>query len=121
MSNLEQKIYDLENELQQHEVRKSTERLAELISDDFLEFGSAGLSYTKKDVLTNLPTAGEIKFKMMDFRINVLSEGIVQSLFKTEKVNLENGKTSYSLRSSIWRKEGDKWVMIFHQGTPEAK
>ncbi|PZP78368.1 MAG: DUF4440 domain-containing protein, partial [Stenotrophomonas maltophilia] len=25
------------------------------------------------------------------------------------------------LRSSLWRRHGDGWRMVFHQGTPEAQ
>lgn len=111
-------IFELENKLQQPEVRKSVAMLDELISDDLVEFGSSGKVYSKSDVLNNLPTAQEIKFTMTDFRINILSDDIVQALFKTEKEDVQTGKKARSLRSSLWRNEGGKWKMIFHQGTP---
>ncbi len=119
---LEKVIWTLENELQQPEVRKSVERLNDLISDSLVEFGSTGEVFGKKDVLVNLPASPEIRFKMTDFSINILSSDLIQSLYRTEKINAQNGKTTYSLRSSIWRKGSDnKWQMIFHQGTPENK
>jgi len=94
------------------------EQLNDLISDDLIEFGSSGLVYTKQDVLGNLPASSEIKFVMTDFKINILSADIVQSTFKTEKTDIETGKISRSLRSSLWRNANGKWRMIFHQGTP---
>lgn len=115
---IKDKIFELENRLQQPDVRRSPELLNDLISEDLTEFGSSGQMYTKNDVLVNLPSSPEIKFIMSDFRINVLSDNVVQSLFKTEKTNLENGKVSKSLRCSVWRNENGKWRMIFHQGTP---
>jgi hypothetical protein len=48
-------IFELENKLQQPDVRKSVEQLNELVSEDLIEFGSSGQVYTKKDVLNNLP------------------------------------------------------------------
>ena len=74
-------IFELENKLQKPEVRKSVEILDELISDDLVEFGSSGQVYSKNDVLKNLSASSEIKFTMTDFRINVLSADIIQSLF----------------------------------------
>ena len=118
MENLKEIIFKLENKLQQPDVRKSVEQLEDLISDDFIEFGSSGQIYTKKDVLNNLPISPEIKFIMTDFRINILSSDIVQSLFKTEKNNQQTGSTTRSIRSSLWRNEKGKWKMQFHQGTP---
>ena len=118
MDEIRETIFKLETELQQPHTRRSRERLSELISDDFIEFGSSGEVYAKSDVLVNLPSSAEIKFTMTDFRINTLSPGFVQSLFKTEKTNTETGKTTHSLRSSIWKNENGKWKMVFHQGTP---
>jgi ribonuclease HI len=36
--------------------------------------------------------------------------------YRVERV--EDGSTT--LRSSIWAREGDRWRMRFHQGTPAA-
>lgn len=118
MENLEDIIFKLENKLQQPGIRKSVEQLEELISDDLIEFGSSGQIYTKKDVLNNLPVSPEIKFIMTDFRIKILSSDIIQSLFKTEKINQQTGITTHSVRSSLWRNEKGKWKMLFHQGIP---
>lgn len=111
-------IFELENRLQQPDVRMSLEKLNDLISDDFIEFGSSGAVYTKGDVLKNLPASPEIRFVMTDFKIKILSSDIVQSTFKTEKTDIQTGKVTKSLRSSLWRNEGSKWRMLFHQGTP---
>lgn len=111
-------IFELENKLQQPDVRRSTGMLDEIISDDLVEFGSSGQVYSKSDVLKNLPASSEIKFTMTDFRINIISTDVVQSLFQTEKVDVQTSKTTKSLRSSLWKNEGGKWRMIFHQGTP---
>jgi hypothetical protein len=115
--NLKEIIFSLESEFQKPEVRKSAEKLGELISDDFCEITSSGLVTSKKDCLVNLPKASEIKFVMTGFRINVLSLDMIQTFFKTEKTVVETGKVSYSMRSSIWKNENGKWRMIFHQGT----
>ena len=118
MENLEDIIFKLENKLQQPDVRKSVEQLKELISDDLIEFGSSGQIYTKQDVLNNLPASPEIKFMMTDFRIKILGSDIIQSLFKTKKINQQTGSITCSVRSSLWRNEKGKWKMLFHQGTP---
>ena len=116
--NLEEIIFNLETEFQQPEVRRSTQRLSELISDDFREITSSGKVTSKKDCLENLPKASRIKFVMTNFKMYVLSPDVVQTLFKTEKTVVETGKVSNSMRSSIWKNENGKWRMIFHQGTP---
>lgn len=118
--NIKEIIFELENKLQKPEVRKSVELLNDLISNDLIEFGSSGLVYKKSDVLKNLPTSSEIKFNMTDFQINTLSSNIIQSIFRTEKIDTKTGKVTRSLRSSLWKNEDGKWRMIFHQGTPLA-
>ncbi len=115
---IKETIFELENKLLQPNIRKSKESLNDLISDDFIEFGSSGAVYKKKDVLNNLPASSEIKFIMTDFEVNALSSDVVQSTFKTEKINTQTNKITRSLRSSIWKNENGKWKMLFHQGTP---
>ncbi len=44
-------IKNLEVELLQPEVRKSKERLNELLADDFFEIGESGKKYSKQDIL----------------------------------------------------------------------
>jgi hypothetical protein len=48
MENLEELIYKLETDLLKPEVRASVEELNELMSDDFIEYGSSGFIYDKK-------------------------------------------------------------------------
>ncbi len=117
MKGLKEIIFRLEDKLQRPDIRKSVKELDELISDDLVEFGSSGQIYSKSDVLINLPASAAITFTMSDFRINVLCPDVVQSLFKTEKLNQETGKVTRSLRSSLWKNENGRWKMIFHQGT----
>lgn len=111
-------ILKREEELQKPEVRKSVERLEDIISDDLIEIGSSGEMYTKKDVLVNLPNAPTLKFVMTEFKITEITPNIVQTFFKTEKTVVETGATSYSMRSTMWKNENGTWRMIFHQGTP---
>jgi hypothetical protein len=53
---------------------------------------------------------------MSDFSLKEISENILQAIYKTERTENEIEKV-FSLRSSLWRKEGGKWKMFFHQAT----
>jgi len=110
-------IYKLETDLLKPEVRASVEKLNELLADDFIEYGSAGLVYDKNTILERLPQGNSPSYTLLDFDFVVLSKDIVQTRFKTDRVNLDGTKTT-SLRTSLWRKANDKWRMFFHQGTP---
>ena len=97
------------------EIRKSAADLDRLLADDFLEFGSSGNIYNKKDTLEMLPGLGTI-YEASDLKAKILSEDIIQTTFRTTQTKT-NGQTSMSLRSSIWKKIDGSWQMIFHQGT----
>ena len=111
-------IKKLENELLQLDVRKSEQRLAKLLADDFLEFGSLGHEYNKRDITELLSKVHESEIIMNDFRVKPLSPDTALALYSTEQINPETGQKKYSLRSSIWRNGQNGWQMIFHQGTP---
>lgn len=116
MKKLKELIYKLETDLLKPEVRTSVEKLNELIADDFIEYGSSGFIYDKKIILERLPQGNSPTYSLSNFAMVVLSEDIVQTRFKTDRVNLDSSKMS-SLHISLWRKTNDKWQMFFHQGT----
>ncbi len=116
MENLKEIIYELETDLLKPETRKSKEKLDGLISSDFIEYGSSGSIYDKNIILERLPNGDSPTYILYDFEFFVLSEDIVQTRFKTDKIEIDGTKTS-SLRSSIWRKNDGKWRILFHQGT----
>ncbi|MEA3399042.1 MAG: DUF4440 domain-containing protein [Patescibacteria group bacterium] len=120
MKELKELIYKLETDLLKPEFRTSVEKLNELIANDFIEYGSAGLVYDKKVILERLPQGNSPTYTLSDFKIIVLSEEIIQTRFKTDRVNLDGTKTM-SLRTSLWRNTNGNWQMFFHQGTPITK
>ncbi len=119
MEELKELIYKLETDLVKPEIRTSVEKINELIADDFIEYGSSGLVYDKAIILERLPRDNSPTYTLFDFELIILSEDIVQTRFKTNRVNFDGTKMS-ALHSSLWRKTNEKWQMFFHQGTPIA-
>jgi hypothetical protein len=118
MNELQNTIYELEISLLNPEVRSSFDQLNVLLADDFKEFGSSGLVYTKQNVLERLPSnTDKVIYAVSDFITKNLSDDTVMSNFKTDRIINDTEKVS-SLRTSLWRKENDRWKMFFHQGTP---
>jgi len=116
MTELEKTIYDLEMSLLTPRVRSSFNELNTILADDFREFGSSGLVYTKQNILERLPKEdGETIYNVSDFEITELTSDIVMANFKTERI--KGGEQVNSLRTSLWRRHGDSWQMFFHQGT----
>ncbi|NRB11436.1 MAG: hypothetical protein HRU35_07515, partial [Rickettsiaceae bacterium] len=86
-------------------------QLDKLIAADFIEFGSSGKIYYKKDS----KQLSEISpnSKITDFAIKKLSSTVILATYKIIINNL------VTLRSSIWQKNNNNWQIIFHQGTKQ--
>lgn len=117
METIKEIIYQLETSLLTPEVRTSFEKLSKLLSDDFAEYGSSGLIYDKKITLEKLPKSKPLNYRLYDFEIFIISDQIVQTRFKTDRINAD-GTQTIALRSSLWKKNNGNWQMFFHQGTP---
>jgi hypothetical protein len=111
-------IKDLETEFLQPEVRKSKERLNELLADNFYEIGESGSQYKKQDILNDLPKQTGEKYTIYNFNTVEISSGIVMATYLAEKEMASSNKKTFSLRTSLWQKRKEKWQIIFHQRTP---
>lgn len=118
-NDLSELIYKLEGELLKSDVRKSAERISNYISDDFIEFTSHGKEYHYKhgDVYQDKDNDTKLNWEIKDFKIKQLSNECVLATYKVVKHDEIDEDNKYSLRSSIWKLQKDKWKMIFHQGT----
>jgi hypothetical protein len=117
MNNIYNIIKELELSLLRPEVRSSRESLDNLLADDFMEIGTFGDKFGKKDTLENLPnTKDKIEFKVSNFEVYSPMENVAIATFITEKIT--NDKDSVTaMRSSHWRKVNGQWQMYFHQAT----
>ena len=88
------------------------DHLEALLADDFAEFGTSGRVYAKHDVLDQLPAQPAFESRLYGFALRVLAPNLVLAVYRLRAYEQE------SLRSSIWRHEGGRWRMTFHQGTP---
>lgn len=115
---LKQHLIELEQLLVQPATRLSAELLNHYLADDFYEIAATGRCFGKADVLERLPTETPPVITQQDFNCRVLADGLAQLTYRATIQRAENDSPSYSVRSSIWRFDGEKWQMVFHQGTP---
>jgi hypothetical protein len=94
-------------------VRDSREKLNELLADDFMEFGSTGRIFDKEHILELLPNESDPQMTLSNFDARVLASDVVQTIYLVHRKQ----DMTYSLRSSIWKRNAGKWQMTFHQGT----
>lgn len=110
-------LFDLERELHSPACRHNHARLAELLAPGFFEFGASGSVWQREDTLAALPQEGVSTeppaILSWDYQAISLSPEVVLVTYRADKS--DNG--GQTLRSSIWRKNGDSWQMEFHQGT----
>lgn len=112
---MEQTILNLEKQLLDPIVRKSADKLKELLSEDFVEFCSSGeiYKYNPNDTFFE----ENVSFNIMNFTCAKLTEGYALATYKVDKIYKQDNTTKSSIRSSIWKLIDDRWKMIFHQGT----
>ena len=48
-------LRSLEEQLLQPEIRKNSEKLGDLLADEFVEFGSSGRTFDKRSIIDRLP------------------------------------------------------------------
>ena len=114
---VKQQLVELEQLLVQPATRLSAEMLNRHLADDFYEIAATGRCFGKADVLERLPTETPPIITQQDFDSRDLADGLAQLTYRATIQRAENESPSYSVRSSIWRFDGEKWQMIFHQGT----
>lgn len=111
------RVKALEEKLLSIEVRRSKAALESLLADDFIEIGRSGRAYNKAQVIEALLRgSASLAPTFSEFKVHMLADGLfLATYFSVNKVN-----NLASRRSSIWRKTGNSWQMVFHQGTPAA-
>ena len=117
---LETLIKNLEEKLLNADTRNSKEELKELLADDFVEFGSSGRVWNKKDIIADLMnenSEGEYSLTTDDFKVILFSPDVVMATYLCYRKNLSGDILRTTLRSSIWKLNDGNWQIYFHQGT----
>ena len=114
---LAQELLELEKQLLDPELRRSPEKLAYLVADDFIEFGSGGHAYDKKRVLFLLRKQTPSRLQIEEFRVIEISDSAALVTYRAHSESIRTNGTHDSLRSSLWIRRNGSWQMVFHQGT----
>ena len=96
-------------------VRRSGLELANLLAEDFIEFGSDGKVYDRQMVVAGLANESPANIEISDASVRFLEKGTALLTYRSMRHG--DGDVRTSLRSSIWRLGGGIWRLIFHQGT----
>jgi hypothetical protein len=123
MSSLKEQLLELEKKLVDPDLRTTPEKLAPLLAEDFIEFGSGGHAYDKKRILFLLRRQTPTRLSIEEFRMIPLTDSAALVMYRAGTESTRTTGAHYSLRSSLWVLRGGAWQMVFHQGTnvPELK
>lgn len=113
-SNHDDMLLDLEQRLAQVGRKLSPEDASSLIADDFVEFGASGKVWAKSEIIAAMSQWAPIERKVEDFTVHELCSSV---FLVTYRVSKDGQASSFSLRSSLWRKKDENWQILFHQGT----
>jgi hypothetical protein len=116
MSSLTQLLLELETRLMDPEVRRNG-TAAEMIADDFVEFGGNGRIFNKTDALVMMRHHAPRVFALEEFNVRELTTGIALVTYRIQSQSVDGGPGRVSVRSSIWVQDGGKWQVTFHQAT----
>ena len=117
-ASLAAQLLALEAALQSQAVRSDSARLAALLADEFVEFGSSGNLWTRAATLADLPAEDFCRRSIRDFQARLLADDVAFVTYRSERLASGALPASASLRSSLWTWRDGRWQMIFHQGTP---
>jgi hypothetical protein len=114
---LSQTLLSLEQHLLSQATRCNANEISRLLADDFIEFGASGSIWNKAQVVEQLPQESFTHRTISQLAVKPLSQHVFLVTYHCHAANLGQDCTIGSLRSSIWRKRGEQWEMVFHQGT----
>lgn len=112
-SSIETLLRELELSLLQSSVRKS-ERVAELIDENFVEYGSSGQVFNKTQVIACLRAESPSQVTVSQLTVQVLAPEVTLVTYRAHR---HSEPPVHSLRSSIWKHRSGQWQIVFHQGT----
>lgn len=112
----------LEQELHHPGARCSIDRLEHLLHPEFHEVGRSGRRYDRPTVIAFL--AGPVeppKVASDDFKVTPLAETAALLTYRSAHLLPDGSLSDHTLRSSLWVKHGESWLLLYHQGTPAAE
>ena len=92
-------------------VRADPPSAAALLHPQFTEVGASGRAWTREEILEEIAPLSGVEAE--DLVADEIAPGVVLLTFATRRAD-----GSRVLRSSLWLREGDRWLLRHHQGTP---
>lgn len=109
---MEKIILELEKSLFKYKFMSNITYLNEIIDDSYKEIGKSGRIFNKEDVIKELFMLNEDRnIIIYNFTCNNIDKNIYLVHYITKK------GTENIFRTSIWKKDNNKFKIIFHQAS----
>jgi hypothetical protein len=102
-------------------VRRDRGQVADLLADDFFEFGSSGRVWSRAATLDLLASEDYTPPSMEDFACHLIAPDVALVTYKSVRIDSVSGMRRVVLRSSLWIRKSERWRVRFHQGTKAAR
>lgn len=106
----------LEDSLWRPETRFDRALMERTFAPEFFEFGRSGRVWTRTECLDAPPQP--FSARLTDIAVRYVTPDVAQVTYKC--VGTFDGVELPGNRSSLWRRTGDTWQLVFHQGTPTS-
>jgi hypothetical protein len=117
-SELENGIRQREGEIASADVWQSRAALEERFSEAFFEISSTGRILDRDELLAGLVGRVPPDVQVEDFSVRELTPDLGLVTYRSTVPAVPGESAVVTMRASIWRREGESWRMVYHQGTP---
>lgn len=107
-------VREREESLWRAETRFDGAYMERVLHPEFVEFGRSGRVYTREQALAVEPVALDVQVR--DFAVHQVADEVVLVTYRSVVRSGDQALTGR--RSSLWVRQGEAWLLRFHQGTP---
>jgi hypothetical protein len=114
-------LLSLELALLDPAVRHDRARVESLLADDFEEFGSSGMIWSRSQILDLLESEPARPIAAHDLVCHSIADGVALVTYRAVGIDTQTKQPIATLRSSLWVLVNEHWKIRFHQGTREQR
>ena len=103
----------LECSLWRHETRFDKAYMDQVLAPDFLEYGRSGRVWTREASLA--APRQDLDATLTELVVAPVAEDVALVTYVSE---VRHAEVERANRASLWRRDGGRWLLRFHQGTP---
>ena len=119
LSPLAQQLIEYEKALPEAQKKKDVNFYKHALTDDFMGVGTDAKTYSRADVLENLPAVELAEYRPYNIDVVLLNDGAAVVTYDVivRMARYDEEIPRYQHISSIWVKQGDQWKLRFQQAT----